>query len=324
MTSTTDTAEHPEVSELSDLAEGLLSPSRTADVRRHLDGCALCADVQASLAEIRGLLGTLPGPPQMPADVAGRIDAALAAEALLDASLPDTGVPPVRADAAALTPEPDTAAAERETDARVSRETSPTPPTTDRPSGHPRATTGPGRPSQRRRRRITTAALGTLVTVAAIGLGTLLIQSVGDSGSDSGTTTASDQADSTFSKKKLGDQVQSLLTQSTPEFDSPEPRGSLGPDNEDGGVRTPATETATTLLGKGPPVPECVKRGINSETVPLAAEKGTYEGTAAYLVVLPHATDTSRVSAYVIDATCVNGPSSAKGEVLFTHTYPRR
>ena len=68
MTSTTDTAEHPDVAEISDLTEGLLPPSRTADVRRHLDECELCADVHASLEEIRGLLGTLPGPPRMPDD----------------------------------------------------------------------------------------------------------------------------------------------------------------------------------------------------------------------------------------------------------------
>lgn len=65
MTTTTDSAEHPEVAEISDLTEGLLTPSRTVDVRRHLDGCALCADVYDSLEEIRGLLGTLPGPPRM-------------------------------------------------------------------------------------------------------------------------------------------------------------------------------------------------------------------------------------------------------------------
>lgn len=82
------TGEHPEVSELSDLTDGLLSPSRSADVRHHLAGCPLCDDVYASLEEIRALLGTLPGPTRMPADVAGRIDAALAAEALLDATTP--------------------------------------------------------------------------------------------------------------------------------------------------------------------------------------------------------------------------------------------
>lgn len=91
MTSTTDTAGHPDVAEISDLTEGLLPPDRTAGVQRHLDECELCADVRASLEEIRGLLGTLPGSQRMPDDVASRIDAALAAEALLQATAPDTG-----------------------------------------------------------------------------------------------------------------------------------------------------------------------------------------------------------------------------------------
>ena len=72
MTSTTDMAGHPDVAEISDLAEGLLPPARSTELRRHLDDCELCADVYTSLEEIRGLLGTLPGPPRMPADVAGR------------------------------------------------------------------------------------------------------------------------------------------------------------------------------------------------------------------------------------------------------------
>lgn len=67
MTSTTGTGEHPtgehpEVSEISELTDGLLSPSRTAELRDHLATCPLCDDVYASLEEIRSLLGTLPGP----------------------------------------------------------------------------------------------------------------------------------------------------------------------------------------------------------------------------------------------------------------------
>lgn len=80
MTSTTDTAEHPEITEISELAEGLLPPTRTTDVQQHLDGCALCADVLASLEEIRGTLGAVSDPPRMPEEIASRIDAALAFE----------------------------------------------------------------------------------------------------------------------------------------------------------------------------------------------------------------------------------------------------
>ncbi|MEU3155385.1 anti-sigma factor family protein, partial [Streptomyces griseus] len=81
MTSTADTAQHPEVSEISDLTEGLLSPSRTAEVQQHIAGCDLCSEVRDSLEEIRGLLGTMSAPEPMPDDIAARIDAALAAEA---------------------------------------------------------------------------------------------------------------------------------------------------------------------------------------------------------------------------------------------------
>lgn len=80
-----DTDDHPDVADISALSEGLLPPARSSEVRTHLSDCPLCADVLASLEEIRDALGTLPGPPRMPADVAGRIDAALAAEAMLDA-----------------------------------------------------------------------------------------------------------------------------------------------------------------------------------------------------------------------------------------------
>ncbi|MFD5345280.1 anti-sigma factor family protein, partial [Streptomyces anulatus] len=80
MTSTADTAQHPEVSEISDLTEGLLSPSRAAEVQQHVAGCDLCSEVRDSLEEIRDLLGTMPTPEPMPEDIAARIDAALAAE----------------------------------------------------------------------------------------------------------------------------------------------------------------------------------------------------------------------------------------------------
>ncbi len=147
-TGTHGTIRHPDVSEISDLTEGLLSPSRTAEIRRHLDDCTLCSDVRTSLEEIRGLLGTLPGPARMPSDIAGRIDAALAAEALLDATQPETSAAPE--------------APVRATGRAVSRETS--------PAGHPTGPTGPGR--RRARRRI--AVLGGLIGAGACALGLFL------------------------------------------------------------------------------------------------------------------------------------------------------
>ena len=311
MTSTADTDQHPDVSEISDLTEGLLSASRTAEVRNHIAGCALCDDVQTSLEEIRGLLGTLPGSPRMPDDVAGRIDAALAAEALLNSTAP------VEVDSVS-----------RETES-TDEETAGSKTTADRPAGHPRGATGPSRRPGRRRRR--TAVLGAALGAAVVGVSVFLLQSVQTSNnSDSASkmadssSSAADGSTHTFSEGTLEGRVSALLgdaasktpggekrqpsvdSQVTPEMSSADPSAPRNP------LRTP---TAT--------VPPCVQQGTGRSTPPLAAEQGIYKGTDAYLVVLPDTTDPSRVQAYVVDAACVDATPPAKGQLLLTHSYPR-
>ncbi|MFD5080672.1 anti-sigma factor family protein [Streptomyces sp. NPDC058371] len=323
MTSTTDTAGHPEVTEISDLTEGLLPPSRTADVRRHLNGCPLCADVYASLEQIRGFLGTLPGPSRMPADVAGRIDAALAAEALLSATTPDPQAAyastATSADGSPATPDDgDVDAEERamdETD--VSRETS-TASAGGRPAGHSRAATGPGRTPRTRRSRRGTIALGAFFTVAALGLGTFLVQSVTDDnpGDTPSATEAHTDAAHTFSKGKLEEQVAGLLA------------ARKGPDSSSGKSTEPDFG-ATGSSDGGPhilkvpvvPVPKCIQKGINRTEDALAASKGVYNGTKVYLVVLPDRSDSTLVTAYIVDATCVGQPKGASGKVLVKQSY---
>lgn len=298
MTSTTDTAGHPDVAEISDLTEGLLPASRTADVRRHLDECELCADVHASLEEIRGLLGTLPGPPQMPADVAGRIDAALAAEALLQATAPEV----VNAPAPAET-------------AHVSRETSTT---AARPTGHARtATTGPGRKDRKRNGRRKVAVLGAVFTVAALGFGSVLLSALDDgkpTGAAHGQATTS--AD-TFSASGLEEQVSELLTEKK--------------SASSGGSRAPHTSMGTNSVpGSGDPhifvapeVPQCIQKGIHSSDSPLATEEGVYKGTQALLVVLRHPSDSTRVTAYIMDASCVKNAPTGSAKLLLKQSYAR-
>ncbi|QNP64205.1 hypothetical protein [Streptomyces genisteinicus] len=296
MTSSTDADQHPDVSEISDLTEGLLPPSRATELRRHLDGCALCSDVHTSLEEIRGLLGTLPGGSRMPADVAGRIDAALAAEVLLSATAPESSVD-------------------------VSRETStetPVPPTAPnpsarRPAGHSRAATGPGR-SRRTRRR--TAVLGAVLSAAAVGLSVVLFQSGGQMTADSGADTsvsATSEDSGEFSGVPVQDRVHTLLSAGTA---SAEPRIEKAPSAEaDGPAISPKSSPMTA-------VPPCVQRGTGRTEPPLAFEEGRYAGTDAYLVVLPHPTDATRIQAYVVDASCVSA-STPSGDLLLTRTYPR-
>ncbi|WP_369234617.1 anti-sigma factor [Streptomyces sp. R21] len=320
MTSTTDTAGHPDVAEISDLTEGLLPPSRSTDVRQHLEDCDLCADVYESLEEIRGLLGTLPGPARMPDDVASRIDAALAAEALLNATAP------VRASGA----DGDHATVSRETstdggwlssaasDSMSASSTSST--STERPSGHPRGATGPGRPHRVRRGRRRVALLGTAFTAAALGLGVLLLQTTGDDTPGKPTETSARQPGSkvTFSEEKLGTQVEDLLAKG---------KSTRSGTEKPWGIKSHDTGTESngdnTLMTPAVKVPGCVQQGTNSSAAVLAAEKGTYKGTSVYLLVLPDESDGTRVTAYIVDASCTKQPSAGSGKLLLTRSYAR-
>ncbi|WP_017240402.1 anti-sigma factor family protein [Streptomyces sp. SS] len=312
MTSTAgkaDTTQHPDVSEISDLAEGLLSPTRSTAVRRHLDACPLCADVRSSLEEIRGLLGTLPGPPRMPADIAGRIDAALAAEALLNSTAPESE-----------------AAVSRET-ARSSDETAPPArvpsPAPDRPAGGPRAGTGPGRPGKPRRRRI--ALLPTLgAAFGAVILGTSLYLSqagnltAGDSASDTKKAdTVAGAALSPFSGAPVEDRVHELLAGDAV---AKTPQG-IGPESM-------STETipSTPQRNRDAAVPRCVLAGTGRTDPVLGHERGEYQGVPAYLLVLSDPSDSTRVQAYVVDASCADRSGDGAGsaaEILLSQTYPR-
>ncbi|WP_328914727.1 MULTISPECIES: anti-sigma factor family protein [unclassified Streptomyces] len=303
MTSTTGKDPHPEVAEISDLSEGLLPPDRVAEVRDHLAGCDLCADVLTSLEEIRGLLGTLPGPRRMPADVAGRIDAALAAAALLDATRPD-----------------------------VPRETSPAPVpvprgTSTAPDGHPGGAKGPGRggaagnrPGGGRRRR---GVLTAVSAVAVLLLGGVLYQAA-SSGGGTATTANSDavrKADGAAVTDPVGNQVRRLLA-------GPEsPPGTLGTGKVSGHADTPmlsrngiGTAPGSSGATAAVPVPSCVLKATQRAQTPLAAQRELYQGTESYLVVLPHPGDDGLVDAFVVNASCT---PAAPGAVLFQDTYPR-
>ncbi|WJV47546.1 anti-sigma factor family protein [Streptomyces flavofungini] len=343
MTTTTDSAGHPDVAEISDLTEGLLSPSRTLDVRRHLDDCPLCADVYASLEEIRGMLGSLPGPPRMPTDVAERIDAALAAEALLDATATAT-VTEVEGAGLDGSDRDIASDADRETLAEptvhVSRETSPAdafkptagsgagaPPgasasgsSVHGPAGHPRAATGPGRGGRPRSRRRRTTMIGAVFTAAALGLGALLIQPWSDDSTE--PPSASSTSKDTFSKGKLEAQISDLLSEE--QKISGTDTGGKKPSFDTRSSPEGTPQKGSTMREEYVEVPACIEKGLGGRT-PLAVSKGTYEGTNAYLVVVPHDTDGAKVSAYVVDAACASASASADatGKVLLTESYAR-
>jgi hypothetical protein len=312
VTSTTDTAGHPDVAEISDLTEGLLLPSRTAEVRRHLDECELCADVHDSLKEIRGLLGTLPGPPRMPAEIAGRIDAALAAEALLGSTAPESLAAPMLVSASRSTSGEDT-------EAHVSRETSST---ADRPSGRASGATGPGRKDRKRSGRRGRIVLGAVFTAAVLGAGSLFLQSLGDHNSSDRAQGNPTSSTDMFSKEKLENQVSNLLSAKT--ATSPGTGDDWNAASEPSGTGSSAKTHDTIKVAPSGSLPDCIRQGTNrGNTDVLGAKKGTYKGTAAYLLVLPDASDDSRVTAYVVDAACVGRQPYTPGKLLLTRSYAR-
>ncbi|WP_097865594.1 anti-sigma factor family protein [Streptomyces sp. rh34] len=321
MTSTADTAQHPEISEISDLTEGLLSPSRTAEVRQHVAGCDLCSEVRDSLEEIRELLGTMPAPEPMPEDVSARIDAALAAEVRPTAPAVDE---PVVVSRETTTAEDTTTARATSKPASGSGGAS----VPDRPAGRSSAATGPGRrPSRRRRRAV---VLGTAFGTAVIGMSVFFLQSIAPSGdssktaADSGVSTAESGAHA-YTDGTLESQVQGLLgggggqespgaRKVPPGADTKSTSEALTPDAE--ASRSPLQAPAVV-------VPPCVQQATGRTTPALALDKGTYQGTDTYLVVLPHPSDPSHVQAYLVASSCVDTAPESTGQLLLTRTYDR-
>ncbi|MCK1794624.1 hypothetical protein MTQ01_00995 [Streptomyces sp. XM4193] len=344
--------EHPEVADISALGEGLLPPDRTAEVTAHLASCTLCADVRDSLEEIRSALGTLPGPIRMPEDVAGRIDAALAAEALLDAetraesaatasSAPDrtpVGSTAVGSTAAAADPATDpgsaepgsvrSGSAETDTAAPVSRETGKPAPLRERRGGASRrppsrsgASAGPGRSSRRRRLILTSAA-----ACAALVVGGLMVPLLMEDNDDSAGIAQSDttkDGERGIAAADLDSQVRELLDASphdTSREQPPSAEGSRNPGQpsrqEDSSASPFGAETATE-------VPDCVSKAIDRTETPLAVSRETYEGVESYVVVLPHEGEQRQVDAYVVGADCTDSADGGPGKVLAEQTVER-
>ncbi|WP_405778863.1 anti-sigma factor family protein [Streptomyces sp. NBC_00859] len=302
MTSTADMTQHPDVSEIADLSEGLLPASRASEVQQHLEACSLCADVRYSLQEIQELLATPPTPVHMPTDIADRIDAALAEESVREAL---------------ATPQEGGAHVSRETSLASLASQEPEPSHGKRPAGRPRAASGPGRGRTVRRRHI--AAVSAAFGAAVIGMGVFFLQS--SPSTSSGDTSAAEKTSQrggtpAFADGALQRRVHSLLASTATTSSKPTPQEKKKPSVH-------MDSSPTLKNGLDVIVPSCIAKGIGREVSPLAAQKGTYKGSDAFLVVLPHPTDSTRVQAYVVDAACVDATPSAPGKVLLTHVYPR-
>ncbi|OEU90266.1 hypothetical protein DB35_03025 [Streptomyces abyssalis] len=315
---------HPDVAEISALNEELLPPDRSSALHAHLASCGLCADVLASLEEIRGTLGTLPGPAGMPADVAGRIDAALAAEALLSSSARDSSVVSRETDEAYNSgryARPTTEQPSGHGVGVVSRETGASRRPADRPAGRPGGgSSGPGRHRPARRvRRWRSAILAGAAAVVALGVGGVVMQSMSGS-APSTAESGPDKSERATAGSALEKHVQGLLAKNESGGST---EGTGGSPSRD--IKTKESQGDAPLAGGATSVPSCVRAGIDRTDSPLAVdEEAPYKGGTAYLVVLPHEDDPKRVDAYLVDRSCLGDQGGGPGDVLTRHTYTRR
>ncbi|MBH0246473.1 hypothetical protein I3W98_32275, partial [Streptomyces cavourensis] len=84
-----------------------------------------------------------------------------------------------------------------------------------------------------------------------------------------------------------------------------------------------ATASRNPLSAPAVAVPPCVQQATGRTTPALAIDEGTYQGTDAFLVVLPHPSDATRVEAYVVAASCVDTAPGSTGRLLLTEAYDR-
>ncbi|WP_035799391.1 anti-sigma factor [Kitasatospora mediocidica] len=287
--------DHPSTDQLADLQEELLGAEEAAAVRTHLDGCAQCADTLVALAELAELLGS-DDPPAMPADVALRIDAALAAEAAAHpigepASAPVSGSASGSASGPGLPRSPIAA-----------------------PPGRSDRSSRPGRTAFRRRARMLLAAAGCL---AVLGLGAVLVHSgsSNDNIASSANSATLRPADSpalaggpVFSADGLPSQVQQLLAS--------QPSGSTAK------IVPHATNQNADATAPTDQLPGCVRAAVGGDAgkVPLAVGHGRYGSTPVDVYVFPLPADPGRLDVYLLDAGCALHTPAAPATVELHQT----
>ncbi|MFD7579624.1 hypothetical protein [Kitasatospora sp. NPDC059817] len=305
---------HPSVDELADLAEGLVESADAArTLRRHLDDCAECRETADALGEVQALLGAVEAPP-MPADVAARLDAALAAAAASAATEEEAENAPLAASRAATPTLPPRAAAAPAA-----------------PPPRPAAPTGPGRPRPRRRRA--GLLLGATAALAAIALGAALLLHPADQDDQHPTLSAgapasaslgtgaspgtaqSPRADHaagagpTYRDDQLAAQIQQLLARSGT---APGLRPT-GPAKPSAAMPADGRQELTTQASPPSSPPSCQAL---AEGVPLATDHGSYAGAPVEVLVYPAPGRPGFADVYLRSPDC--------GPVVLQRTVPTR
>ena len=299
-----DSSGHPPVEAISDYLEDLLPAKAAAELSEHLAGCPECLDTHAAIEEIRALLGEAE-PVQLPEDIAIRIDAALAAEALLSSTEPTEAPEAAAAPARSL---------------GGSHGTGNSPSAAHGPSGPSDGSRGPGRkrrrPSAQGLRR---AALG-LAALAVVGVVTASVLQLHPQSRSSSTSTAASapragaaQAGLVFTDATLAEQARQLVPANS----------ALSPKAATGSTATQEAPAETSIT-----VPDCVTLAAHRGTEPLlASAQGTYQGIPVFALFYGDTKDPAHtVDVYLVASSCASAATATPaqpGQVLLSRTVPR-
>ncbi|MEY9966091.1 hypothetical protein ABIA33_004146 [Streptacidiphilus sp. MAP12-16] len=311
-----DSSGHPPVETIAEYLEDLLSPDVTAQLHAHFSDCPECSDTCDAIEEIRSLLGRTETP-QLPTDFGIRIDAALAAEALLSSTQPATATPSSEASA----PVAGRASAGGDGVPRQQRAaTGTTGPADGRPGG-----TGPGRRTGGTGRRWRQAALGLAALAVAGFIGTAILRT--DHGASSATSASAAKGvegsgrdgvsqPTYFTADGFTGQIQQLLVHG---------QSKAAPRSQQQEPSTPSTANAPASVPLSTTAPRCVTQAIGRDTEqPLTVSLGSYQGIPVYAVVYADRADPARsVDAYLVDASCTSAAVGTPGHIELQRTVPR-
>ncbi|MDH6576383.1 hypothetical protein [Kitasatospora sp. MAP5-34] len=282
---------HPDIDLLADLAEELTDPEQLPALRQHLGRCQDCSETYAALTEVRDLLGAVETPP-MPADVAERIAAALAAEATRTGTSPPGPTGPTGSAAPTGAP--------------------------SAPPNRRSEATGPGRRRLRRAR----VEVGVGALLAAFGLALLLVQQLvpaneglsasapagpAAAGATPGRQPALTPAGPVYRDDLLTAQIQQLLAAAGPPKSGTPKSESFNSQPRNGEPTAPAAGAAAGA-GAGADsgaLPSCLPAvtGHDSEQ-PLAVGHGRYGPAEVTALVYPLPGQPGRLDVYLVTSAC--------------------
>lgn len=259
----------PDLDTLADLHAGVLDPTTATSLREHVETCSRCTATLEALDATVLDLESMP-PVQMPASLAGRLDAALAAEAGRG-RLHSVGSP------AAPTP-----SADRRLDGLPSAT----------PSTSPQPTNVSSLADHRERRKLGKGRMLLAAAAAAVvvGGGTFALTQGGDNSANVATEDTSTQAEApNMTSPQDGAQVQAFSTPAEVLENGAIENNQVSPEIAGKMAEQSARAQCLNLIVPRP------------AAAPEAVQEGTYEGTQAYAFIFP-TSDSETIEMIIVDA----------------------